>query len=405
MNRKYTIAGFLLALMTLWLAPLTLNAQANDVVWNLQFYSNPYLIGDSARTATWNGPLTLDWGTTSPGDGVPDNGFSMRAGSNPYFAAGTYRFNVLADDGVSVTVDDQMLVNTYDNGQPAVQLTADVTLTEGNHRVQVNYREAEGLAYVFVNWGIGNNAPINFVQASGAIFTQGRWTTEFYNNTTLTPPIAFANETPSPVADWHMDSPVQQVNADGWSARFRTSFYLDAGVYRATLRADDGVRYYVNGRLLIDQFGMAKGNPFTVDFEVGSGEQTFVIEHVEYGGNAFLEYNLVRLLGVQNVIYIGANPGPQAALGSVATATPVPLTGDFVATVNTARLNVRSQPRVARGNVLTIVSREQQYRAIGRANNGWIQLDVNGVIGWVSGTTIRLDNRRGLPITGEGPTS
>jgi hypothetical protein len=165
MNRKYTIAGFLLALMTLWLAPLTLNAQANDVVWNLQFYSNPYLIGDSARTATWNGPLTLDWGTTSPGDGVPDNGFSMRAGSNPYFAAGTYRFNVLADDGVSVTVDDQMLVNTYDNGQPAVQLTADVTLTEGNHRVQVNYREAEGLAYVFVNWGIGNNAPINFVQA------------------------------------------------------------------------------------------------------------------------------------------------------------------------------------------------------------------------------------------------
>lgn len=407
------------------LSAIPVHAQGQDVVWDVAYYSNAYMIGDATFTENLRGNITLDWNLSAP-NGLPTDYFSLRLGTNTYFNAGTWRFSVLADDGVTVRVDGQKIIDTFEAGSPAQNLVADVTLSEGFHTIQVDYREAEGAAYLYVSWdragALINPAP--FPQPSSAEATRGRWLAEFYNNTTLSEPRVFANDTPSPVANWGYDAPVPQVNADAWSARFTTRIYLEAGRYRATLSADDGVRYYVDGVLLLDQFGAAAGRAFSVEFDVGGGEHDIKIEHVEYGGTASLSYTLARITTTQATPYLGADPVPQPVTGSAATtnnpvvppppaptAVPAPVVSnasaasDVTATITAYYVNVRSEPRVARGNIVSTVSEGQVFPVTGRANNGWVQIEVNGVRGWINGTYASTPNLLTIPISAQGPTS
>lgn len=409
---------WIIGLLTLAVWPVA--AQGQDVVWDVAYYNNAYMIGSAQEVTTHRGQLGLDWGTSAPGD-LPPDFFSARFGTNTYFSAGTWRFSVLADDGVTVRVDGQKIIDTFEAGSPAQNLVADVVLSEGYHTVQIDYREALGAAYLYASWDVAG-APISpapFPQPSSGEMVKGRWLAEFYNNTTLTEPRAFANETPAPVADWGTDAPVPQVNPEGWSARFTTRIYMEGGRYRATLWADDGVRYYVDGVLLLDQFGPAQNTAFSVEFDVGGGEHDIKIEHVEYGGTARLTYTLARVQSVQATPYIGADPLPQPVTGNSAVsadamattatpppaAAPAPSASGVTATITVYYVNVRAEPRVARGNIVSTVSEGQSFPVTGRANNGWVQIEVNGVRGWINGRYADTPNLLTLPITAEGPTS
>lgn len=418
----YLVAGVLLALLV-GLVP----AQAQDgVVWRYDLYDNPYLLGSSKASGEVHGPLTLDWGFGPPADGIPEDNFSGRFGTSAYFEAGTWRFNVLADDGVILRVNNQVLIDTYDVGRAAFNLTADVQLSAGFHNVQVDFREGERTAYLFVNWQRAD-VPVNpespLVIISGPEITRGRWKAEYFNNTTLSGFPAFSNDTPSPMANWGSDAPVEQVNPEGFSARFTRQIELEGGRYRATVKADDGVRFYFNGQLLINQFGPAQNIPYTADFDASEGDHTIVIEYVEYGGLAFLDFNLIRLQNQLGEPIIGAgpipvpvpeqnaatqpggNPGgvPAPAVPPAPQPTAVPT--NVTATITASTVYVRSEPRVANGNIVSIVSQGQTYTVIGRANNGWVELQVGGTTGWISGKYADTPNLLSVPITGQGPTS
>ena len=404
----------ILLLLGLLFIPGTSQAQGEDVVWQVDYFGNGYLIHEPVHEETFRGRITKDWGTSSPGDDVPNDYFSARFSTTAYFSGGTWRFSALADDGVTIYVDYQPVIDTFEAGSPSQDVVGEVTLTEGYHQIQVDYREAEGAAFIYVNWSpAGTDAsPAPFPEPSGAEITQGRWTAEYFNNTTLSPPRVFANDTPSPVANWGTDAPVDEVNPEAWSARFSRTQYLMAGRYRVTLRADDGVRFYFDGQLLVDQFGPVQGRAFEAEFYATEGEHDIVIEHVEYGGTALLNYSLARLTtdletdnGTQPIPQpVIENNGTETDLAPAPTVTPsLPSTG-VTATVTARYINVRAEPRVVRGNIVATASQGQQFPVVGRANNGWVQIEVNGVIGWVNGRYVNTPNIISLPITAEGPT-
>jgi hypothetical protein len=131
------VRKFLLLLIMLLVIPSAL-AQPG-VVWKAEFYDNPYLIGGAKRVITLNA-INFDWGLSSPSN-VPDDNFSIRFTTDAYFTAGTYRFSVLADDRVRVSVAFQPVIDTFDNPQPGTLLSAEVPLPEGVHHIQVDYRE------------------------------------------------------------------------------------------------------------------------------------------------------------------------------------------------------------------------------------------------------------------------
>ncbi len=385
--------------LLLFAAALLLSAQpaaAQGSVWTAQYYNNGFLIEPPVITRQ-EGALGLNWGQGSPGTGIGNDNFSARFATDVSLAAGTYRFWLLADDGVKLTINFALTpaIDTYNSGSPGQLLVADVTIPGGNTHIQVDYREVLGDAYVFIAWANAATNPQapNFpVAVQSPPINTSAWTAQYYNNTTLSGSPSQIISVNSPGNNWGSGSPAAVVPVDNFSARFTSTQTLNAGNYRITTRADDGVRVWVDGVLYIDRFGLATGQTYTVDLFLNAGQHTFMVEYVEYGGVAFLDYALTQLNA----------PAPQPATPTPPVTSPTGVTG----VVNTARLNVRQSPDPINGAVLTRISRGETYAVLGQFNTVtygvWYQLNINGLVGWVNGRYINLSSANVPVITPGG---
>jgi len=190
----------------------------------------------------------------------------------------------------------------------------------------------------------------------------------------------------SPTHFWGTGAPVGGIGPDNWTARWTTTQYLNAGNYTVTARADDGVRVYVDGRLVIDEWRLSTGSQtYSAVVPLNAGTHTFIVEYFEATGNAFLEYNLIAGGVVQ--------PPP----------TPVPPVqqGPYLI-VDTGRLNVRGAPGLY-GEILTKIDRGETYPILGRNSDAsWWLISVNGINGWVSAPYVDVFNTQGVPVVDSG---
>src|SRR5512134_2309420 len=141
-NRALMLMAVLLVLVA-GVMSLAGTAQAQGgTVWTGEYYNNTFLFEPKAATRQ-DGAVAFDWGNGSPMPGVNADGFSVRWSTDPYFPAGTYRFWALADDNIRVTIGFSYTpqIDTFGQNKVGQLVSADVTLTEGIHHVQVDYRE------------------------------------------------------------------------------------------------------------------------------------------------------------------------------------------------------------------------------------------------------------------------
>lgn len=386
MWRKITFITILALVLGIGVAQPTL---AQNASWNAEFFNNPYLLGKAVATRT-DGAVAFDWGNAAPATGVNTDGFSVRWGADPYFTAGTYRFYALADDNVKVNVGFSFSpqIDTFSSLAIGQIVSADVTLTEGVHHVQVDYREVSGSAYVYVTWinlatnPSGPNFPVP--QQSFSSLNNGNWTAQYYNNTGLSGSPVLTRGEAFPANNWGTGSPDASVPGDNFSARWTSVQTLDAASYTLTVRADDGVRVTVDGNMYINEWHSANNNTYTASFNLSAGSHNFMIEFYEANGNAFLDYRLSRT---------GANPPAPPSTGTN--------TGT-AATITTGRLNVRDAPNTG-GAILTKVNRGEVYPVVGaNADQSWWQINVNGTVGWVFGRFVTVGGNVNVPVTNSG---
>jgi LysM repeat protein len=95
--------------------------------------------------------VNFNWGIGSPDPGIEPDRFSVRWEKVAYFKAGPYRFTAVADDGVRVYVDDQLIIDAWVI-QPATEYKADINLSDGPHKVVVEYYEEAEDAQIHVFW-------------------------------------------------------------------------------------------------------------------------------------------------------------------------------------------------------------------------------------------------------------
>ncbi|MBE0690206.1 MAG: SH3 domain-containing protein [Anaerolineae bacterium] len=361
-------------------------AAAQGPVWVGQYYDNSTLSGTAAVTRN-EGAISFNWGAGSPSSGIPGDGFSARFATDYVFPAGTYRFYMLADDEARVTINFQPipLINTLNQGRAGQTVSADVQLNGATH-VQIDYVEITGDAYLYLSWSnlASNPQGPNFIPPVNVPINTSAWTVQYYSNPNLLgDPAAILTES-APGRDWGTGSPLASIPADNWSARWTSTQNLNAGQYQISVRADDGVRVYVNGGLIINQFGTATGDTYSTSLNLPQGNNNFVIEYVEYGGLAYLDYRLTQF-----------NP-------TVATPIPVgpqPVTGATLTVTGAFRLNVRSAPSVVDGAILTRINRNETYPITGRNLDGtWYQINVNGQSGWVSARFATPYNATSVPV-------
>jgi hypothetical protein len=126
--------------------------------WNVEFFSNADLTG--SPVFTWQQYFVGgNWGTGSPGPGVPVNYFSARWSTNAYLTGGTYRLTFVADDCVRLYIDNQVKLNTFDQPRPGETVSVQLSIGTGNHWVQIEFRENTKTAYLFFTWELLAVAP------------------------------------------------------------------------------------------------------------------------------------------------------------------------------------------------------------------------------------------------------
>jgi uncharacterized protein YraI len=364
-------------------------AQDAQPVWRAEYFNNIYFLNPPALQR-FEARITYDWGMASPAAGVQTDNFSARWGGDINLSQGTYRFYVMADDEVKVTLDYGLpLIDTFGNARVGQTLSQDVNLVAGVHHIQIDYREFTGAASIFFSFESLNDGaqgpsfvmqppapPPPTVPATGDPF----WTAEYFNNRDLSGTPLFVTQENDPSHNWGEGSPDPRISNSDFSVRWTRNIATTGGVFRVRAIADDGVRVFVDNTLILNEWHISTGEIFIKDFSLSTGVHNFRVEYMEVGGLAYLDFKLT------------GNTPPPSNVPAAATVT-----------INIARLNVRNGPSPF-NTVLTKVSFGETFQVVGiNPTRTWVQINVNGTIGWVSARLVVLNNAANVPVTGQTP--
>ena len=161
MKRFLVIVAVLAVGLSLGGSAMPAAAQSGNT-WRADYFNNPNWTGAPVTTA-YVSFVSFDWGFGSPSPAVPVDNFTGRFTTDAFFYAGTYNFSVVADDEFVLLIDGWTHLDTRGQGQSGKPRNISVSMSQGQHRVEVLYREWSETAYLFVNWGFfsGTTPPPN----------------------------------------------------------------------------------------------------------------------------------------------------------------------------------------------------------------------------------------------------
>ncbi len=282
-KRVRLLIGVLVALMltSTALAQGPVWPQHSDPTWQASYWNNMALSGSPVLQRS-EASLDHDWGTGSPGTGVNADHFSARWTRYIYEEPGTYRFTATSDDGIRVWIDDDLIINEwYDH--PPKTVSVEKHLSTGHHLVKVEFYENTGGAVARVSWA-PTSVPIT------------NWCGEYFNTVTLSGSPALVRDDADINFDWGIGSPASGViGADRFSVRWMRDLNLPAGMYRFTMRVDDGGRLWVNHHFLIDKWQDQAPTTYTGDIYLPGGAIPIKMEYYENGGGAVAQLSWDRV--------------------------------------------------------------------------------------------------------------
>jgi PA14 domain len=273
MSRLHILRLSLGALMLVLLAALAPAVGAappgpqGAAAWTGEYYNNVSLAGAPAYVRD-DPAINFYWPQgTSPVPGwVNTDHYSIRWTRYLNFSTGNWTFTTVNDDGMRVWVDNQITVDAWYDQGPTTH-TGTIYLNAGWHLVRVEY----------YNRTLGGTAQVSWAQ-QGAI-TQ--WKGQYFNNQSLSGSPVLVRNDANVNFDWGYGSPDPSVPSDHFSARWTRTLNLSAGTYRVTVTSDDGVRVWVDGNLVIDQWHDQPPTTYSNDIALGAGNHTFKIEYYE----------------------------------------------------------------------------------------------------------------------------
>lgn len=259
------------------------------------------------------------------------------------------------------------------------------------------------------------SVPITPVQAQAQFGIN--WTAQFYNTTNLSGSIVATAAFPTGInKTWGtgaptdgLNNPITGVNADNWSARFSSVQTFNAAPYNFVLTYDDGVRLFVNGNLVLDDFNGGTLRTKNVVVNLPGGNLTVVVEYFDSTLDATLQVSWIQV------------DLTAAATGAALQPTAIPPASGSVVRVN--GLAIRTGPYlgatlvgVARpNNTYEIIARNESeglfpwyYIKFGDDRFGWVSgryLETSGDFSKVGNKGSVFDEIDGAPNVGVSGTS
>ncbi len=302
--------------------------------WQATYWNNTELEGTPVLTRGER-DLFHEWGRQSPAPGVVNvDGFSARWTRTVTLSAGTYEFKARADDMMRVWVDGQLIIDLwflerehdYIN-RPQLTLTGTAYMSQGNHEIVVEYVEFGDQATAEVTWDriLRDNTGGGAVAPATPV---GNWRGEYYPNTNLRGDASFVREDAAIDFDWGTDGPADGWRKDAFSIRWTNDMRFSSGRYRFTVVADDGVRLFVNGKLLINDWSDGVTDSVTAEMTLPNGEVPVKLEYREGNGKARVHFSWVLVYPIGGASGAAndadaASPSPTLAQGTMKARTAV----------------------------------------------------------------------------------
>ncbi|NLG26556.1 MAG: hypothetical protein GX557_01510 [Chloroflexi bacterium] len=284
--------------------------------WKGEYYANPILMDEPVLTRN-DATIDFAWGDAAPAGVLPADQFSARWTRTAILPQGAYRFHASADDGVRVWVNDRIVIDEWHEGALATY-TGHIWLDAGAHVVRVEYFEANGGAEVHLWWE--------------RIESFRGWKGEYFPNADLAGKPAFVRDDETVAFDWQLRAPAPGMPSDDFSARWSRTVYFPAGDYVFWTIADDGVRLYIDGDLIIDEWRDSAAEWHEAEVLLDDGEHEVTLEFYERGDRALVQLNWGLLptptpsptATMTPGLTPSPTPSPTAAATETLTPTPTP---------------------------------------------------------------------------------
>jgi hypothetical protein len=240
-------------------------------------------------------------GTASVVDLAPrsrDDNFGLRyTGYINVPTDGSYTFYTSSDDGSKLYIGDTQVVDN-DGSHPEQERSGGIGLKAGKHAITILYYEGGGgqaLSASYSGPGVGKQlipASAFYRVGTGGTPTASAGTGlrgEYFNNTALTAPSVLNRIDPTVDFGWGDGSPASTVNTNNFSVRWTGQVEAPVtGNYTFTTVSDDGVRLWVNGNQVINNWTIhapATDNSSSIALTAGQ-RYDIRLEYFEEGGGA-----------------------------------------------------------------------------------------------------------------------
>jgi single-stranded DNA-binding protein len=278
--------------------------------WRGEYFPRRDLSGTPALVRN-DGAISFNWGNAAPADGLPADNFSVRWTRRPRFDEGLYRLRLLTDDGGRVYVDGRLVLDQWSDGA-ARTMTVDLFLRGGEHDLRVEYYERSGAARVEFSWQ----------KIDSPSFSE--WRGEYFFNPNLNSAWALVRNDPAIDFDWGQGAPAPGLPVDEFSVRWTRKVTFEPGLYRLLARADDGIRVYVDGQLVIDEWRESGGSTqYSAERTLG-GQHQLEVRYFERSGRARVHFNWERVVSTPTVTATATPTATESAPPDTPTPTATP---------------------------------------------------------------------------------
>jgi len=295
---------------------------AGDDDWNGDYYDNMDLEGkpDEERN---DDEIDFNWGKDRPISGIPKDEFSVEWKRTVKFnKEGTYRFKATFDDGMRVYLDDDLIIDEWEDGEKRT-VEKDVFIEKGEKiKIRVEYYDYEEKAIAKFDWERESSEDTTGGGASGspdesAIYPN--WKGQYYNNRDLSGTPALQRNDTAVNFSWGYGAPASGINSDNFSVRWTATVNFGEGTYRFTATSDDGMRVWLdNDQLILDQWFDHGTRTISADKFMSGGEHNIRIEYYDNVQGATAKFSWAA---------VSATAPPPAAPTTTTTTTTAPSPG------------------------------------------------------------------------------
>jgi PA14 domain/Pectate lyase superfamily protein len=208
--------------------------------------------------------LNFDWASGTPDPLIGSETFSTRwTGQVEAPASGTYTFYTVSDDGIRLWVNGTLLIDNW-TLHPPTENSGTISLAAGQkYAIKIDYYENWGGAVAKLLWSgprtTKETVPQQRLYPGAPPGGQGGasgtgLTAQYFDNADLTN-LKVTRTDATVNFDWASGTPDPLIGSDTFSTRWTGQVEAPAsGTYTFYTASDDGIRLWVNGTLLIDNW-------------------------------------------------------------------------------------------------------------------------------------------------------